>query len=312
MSPNRRVVVLAFLGWVLSAGFDGVRADSHADLSEARGAHVYARACVACHGIAGNGTGPAATYLDPRPRDFTRGTFKFRSTPSGEPPTDEDLIRTVEQGVPNTWMPAWKDILTEGEIRDVVGYVKGFSDAFSDDNPPAPIAISPEPEPTPATLDEGKSMYMIMQCWTCHGASGRGDGESAGRLTDDWGHDIRPYDFTRGNYKAGSDRRSVYKTFNTGLNGTPMPSYADAFFFGGEDIRNFETYEKAYSADEIRVLQDYLRTQPTMDAMLDMSEEEQERIVERRKWSLVHYVRSLSRGKGWFYRTFVQDTETTQ
>lgn len=311
MSLKCRVVVLAFLVWVLSAGFDGALADRHPNLSEARGARVYARACATCHGIAGDGDGPAAQHLDPRPRDFTRGTFKFRSSPTGEPPTDEDLIRTVEQGVPNTWMPAWKDILTEGEIRDVVSYVKGFSDAFSGDDPPTPIVISAGPEPTPATLDEGKSMYMIMQCWSCHGASGRGDGESAALLTDDWGHDIRPYDFTRGNYKAGSDSRSVYKTFNAGLNGTPMPSYADAFFFGGEDIRNFETYEKAYSADEIQALRNYLRTQPTMDAMLDMSDDEQESIVERRKWSLVHYVRSLSRGKGWFYRVFVQDTEKT-
>jgi len=64
-----------------------------------RGKAVYNRRCVGCHGKNGDGNGAAATFLDPRPRNFTLGSFKFRTTPSGSLPTDGDLYRTLTRGV---------------------------------------------------------------------------------------------------------------------------------------------------------------------------------------------------------------------
>ena len=80
---------------------------------------VYNHACAWCHGKDGRGDGPAAfsinKYLSPRPRDFTRGLFKLRSTPSGQVPTDDDLLRTIERGIPG-YMPSFRG-LTAGERR---------------------------------------------------------------------------------------------------------------------------------------------------------------------------------------------------
>jgi cytochrome c553 len=69
-----------------------------------QGRAIYIRRCSFCHGLMGDGEGPAAQFLDPRPRDFTLGTFKFRTTQSGELPTDEDLFRTVSRGLSGTGM----------------------------------------------------------------------------------------------------------------------------------------------------------------------------------------------------------------
>jgi cytochrome c oxidase cbb3-type subunit 2 len=300
-----RIVPIALLG-VCATAF----ADENSG-SELRGERVYRRACAACHGAAGDGDAPAATYLNPRPRDFTAGTFKFRSTPSGEPPTDQDLIRVVEKGVPSTTMPAWEGLLAERQISDVVAYIKSFSASF-DGAEPAPIEIPEEPAVTQQTISDGKSVYVIMQCWSCHGTEGRGDGATADRLKDDWGQPIRPYDFTGGTYKAGGDSRDIYKTFETGLDGTPMPSYADAFLYGSDSFTDFGVFERTYPASDVDALRAYLQTLRTMDALLDLPDAELEAIIARRKWSLVHYVRSLSRERGWAYKLFVEDTEVTR
>src|SRR5207247_1491942 len=73
----------------------------------ARGKEEFEEHCIGCHGVRGDGNGLAATFLFPRPRDFTIGVFKFRSTPSGSLPTDGDLFRTITRGVRWTAMPTW-------------------------------------------------------------------------------------------------------------------------------------------------------------------------------------------------------------
>ena len=123
---------------VLQAKVD--RLVSNAQL--ARGRKIYAEACAPCHGIRGDGKGPAAKRFDPAPRNFRRGTFKFRTTASGALPLDIDLERTVREGVPGTEMPRWKDVLSEQDIKIVVQYVKNFSPSFSDpDSLPLPEDI---------------------------------------------------------------------------------------------------------------------------------------------------------------------------
>ena len=192
-----------------------------------RGRIVYGRRCASCHGDKGDGNGPAATFLDPRPRNFTLGSFKFRTTPSGSLPTDGDLYRTLARGVRWTAMPTWHELPEKDRIA-VIAYVKTFSPRWKEEKPEPPIVIGDPPKATPELVARGKALYAQAKCWECHGDGGKGDGPSANQLRDDWKFPIRPADFTRGQFKAGGDVRDIYRTMTTGLDGTPMPSFADS------------------------------------------------------------------------------------
>ena len=87
----------------------------------------------------------AAPSLIPRPRrDFTLGLFKFKSTPHGQPPTDDDVKQIVASGLPASAMPYFRDLLSESGIDAVVAQVKQFSSAFSG-APPQGIVVPPRP-----------------------------------------------------------------------------------------------------------------------------------------------------------------------
>jgi len=192
----------------------------------ASGKSVYEQRCAVCHGVDGKGDGPAQAFLYPKPRDLTAGKFKIRSTPSL--PTDDDLLRIISNGIPGTAMPGWA-ALPMRERKDIVAYVKSLSPVFSQQPEPKPVRIPPTAKVTPALLELGKKFYVEAECLKCHGATGKGDGEAAGTLKDDWGYPILPYDFTiAGRMKGGNTVRDVYRTLVTGIGGTPMPSYADS------------------------------------------------------------------------------------
>ena len=204
----------------------------------ADGKKVYDRNCVICHGPAGDGKGlmgiihraqqngiVVAIY----PRDFTAAMFKFRSTPTGELPTDDDLLATVTDGIARSGMPSHKD-LTLQQRKDVVEYIKTFSKRWSEEEAPQPIKMGPMPDyvGTVASRDRGEEVYKMMQCYQCHGTTGRGDGPSSQNLEDNWGDKVLPFDFTSGPLKGGSSPDKIYRTFVTGLDGTPMPSFEDS------------------------------------------------------------------------------------
>src|SRR3984885_10486039 len=102
------------------------------------GKALYERYCTFCHGAYGDGTGDSAPYLDPKPRDFTKATFKCRSTPSGTLPLDSDLYDTISRGVHASGMPSWKP-LTRQERVDLIAYIKTFSPRFHEEPPVAQI-----------------------------------------------------------------------------------------------------------------------------------------------------------------------------
>jgi mono/diheme cytochrome c family protein len=191
---------------------------------------VYNHACAWCHGKDGRGDGPAYfsinKYLSPRPRDFTRGRFKLRSTPSGQLPTDADILRTLERGIPG-YMPSFIG-LTAGERRLAITAVKRFYPGFASATP-TPIALPEAPPLDAAAASRGRDLYESAGCPSCHGDRGRGDGGSAKQLKDETGLRILPADLrlpTR--FKNGGAPADVYRSLVTGLDGTPMPSYADA------------------------------------------------------------------------------------
>jgi mono/diheme cytochrome c family protein len=187
----------------------------------------YRRYCWGCHGEIGDGEGENAPWLDPKPRNFTLGIFKCRSTPTGTLPTDEDLYNTIGRGLITSGMPQWLP-LTKQDRVDLVAWVKHFSPRFVTEKPGTPIQVPPQPEVTADRIKAGKAVFDRVQCWKCHGVTGRGNGPSASTLTDDLGAPIKPYNFhdeTR--FKCGTSDEDLYKIFMTGLDGTPMPSWSD-------------------------------------------------------------------------------------
>ena len=87
---------------------------------------LYREHCVHCHGISGDGNGPTAAFLNPYPRDYRMGLYKFKSSKKGEKPTDDDLRRIINNGVPGTAMPSFA-LLPEAEVTALMGYVKYLS-----------------------------------------------------------------------------------------------------------------------------------------------------------------------------------------
>jgi cytochrome c oxidase cbb3-type subunit I/II len=199
-----------------------------ADTGDARnGKLIYERWCIGCHGAEGNGQGESAQYMATKPRNYTQGTFKWRTTPSGSLPLDSDLEHTLLNGVYGTYMPSW-GFLGERSREDVIAYIKTFAPRFASEKPQPPISIPPDPGYTDESVKRGAAVYQKYNCSQCHGAGGRGDGPSAHELKDDWGNDIVPYDLTKGHVKCGDMPTDIYRVFMTGLSGTPMPAFSDS------------------------------------------------------------------------------------
>ena len=187
----------------------------------------YRRYCVVCHGTLGDGNGESFPWVDPKPRDFQLGIFKCRSTPTGTLPTDQDLFDTIARGLDRSNMPQWSTF-TKQERADLVAWVKHFSPRWTNEKPGTPIQIPPEPAVTAERIKAGRDVFSRVQCWKCHGVLGQANGPSASTLQDDLGRPIAPFNFTDGTRpKCGDTDQDIYRIFMTGLDGTPMPSFAD-------------------------------------------------------------------------------------
>ena len=192
------------------------------------GRTLYMKYCSQCHGEKGDGEGYAALHLRPRPRNFTTGKFKIRTTPNGALPTHEDLVNVIRRGMPYTSMPAWPGF-SDKEVSDLADFVTTFSPDFSNpERAPKAVSFPSAPRSSKESIDTGKKLYEDNGCIKCHGNAGRGDGPSAPTLADEWGHPIRPADLTqRWTFRGGASREDIFRTMSTGLNGTPMPSFVD-------------------------------------------------------------------------------------
>lgn len=222
----------------------------------ARGQVVYEEWCIGCHGTSGRGDGQAAEWLDPKPRSFQSGRFKFRSTPNGAPPLVSDLVKTINCGLPGSSMPGFP-LLPEVDKRDVAEFVlhlmaigrvnkevrylveqEGESlddirrDQLDDLKADAlasmardakHVAIPAEPPVTQASLELGREIYQE-NCAACHGDDGRGYGPSSFTMRDWKDSEVLPRDFTEGVFRAGGTPRDIFVRMRTGITGTPMPS----------------------------------------------------------------------------------------
>ncbi|HJL73229.1 MAG TPA: c-type cytochrome [Nitrospinaceae bacterium] len=212
------------------------------DLLE-KGKKVYFKRCVWCHGVEGGGDGPSADRLFTRPRNFIQGTFKIRTTDSGQLPKDEDLFKTVKNGLPGSAMPAWGEFLKEDEIKAVIQFVKtlvqdrDFNDAEDEEVELMEFGSNPWGTTGPyhlgvpqEAIDAGKEIFTANKCFECHGGEGRGDGNPT--MKDDWGFPILAADWSqcwnfRGSRRNHFDPFNVVRTVSTGLNGTPMPNFRE-------------------------------------------------------------------------------------
>ena len=204
----------------------------------AHGKDIYEHRCFGCHGVTGDGNGPAATFMYKyRPRNFQLSVFKFRLV-KGPIPTDGDLMRTITRGVRGTAMPTWHALPIEDRLA-VIQYIKyelavDRSDpahpyAFFVEEPPGePLYVGDPPPPSKDLVAHGQEVWKQAKCWECHGETGQGDGAKAAGLKDDFGFPIRPANLTTGQFKSGPAVEDIFRTMSTGLSGTPMPSFADS------------------------------------------------------------------------------------
>ncbi len=236
------------------------------------GQAVYMKRCVQCHGVTGDGNGPAAVHLYPRPRDYTRAIFKFTSTPYGSRPRRQDLIDTVRRGVVGTSMPAF-DRISDKDVEAVVDYVLVLSqrgelefqlameaDASEELGPEyveeyvddvirvwteaeseLTHPLSPQPVLTEELAKLGREAFLSKGCSKCHGEDGRGHTkDNIGR--DSWGHATRAADLTSGMLRGGQEPIDVYRRIMNGINGTPMPGFSRALQDEPETIWNLVAY----------------------------------------------------------------------
>ncbi|MEE9295831.1 MAG: cytochrome c [Phycisphaerae bacterium] len=211
------------------------------------GRRTYNTRCLICHGREGHGDGSAANYLDTKPRDFTKAIFKYRTTPQGSFPRDEDLFRSISVGFPIYGMPSFH-YLSARQRWGLVYYVEklceaGFRKSLEDDGdsdpdeikeilderltPEKPLDVGNAPEWNDDAIARGKTVYQELQCATCHGDRGMGDGPSANDQTDVWGNELTPVPFALNPYfmKAGGRPRDIVRVLMTGVGGTGMPRF---------------------------------------------------------------------------------------
>jgi len=229
------------------------------------GKTVYVKWCAGCHGDNGAGDGAGARRMIPPPRDFTAGLYQIRSTASGELPTDADLLRAIDAGLPGTAMPGWQTRLSDRERRDVLAYIKTFSSFFADTTlhrTPLAFGGGPGGGGGAEALKVGRQFYDSIGCRKCHGDQGRGDGPSAPTLKDDAGHPIFAANLHENwRFNGGGSAEDIYHRLRTGLDGTPMPAFSDLVeqkFLSDEQLWRIAQYVRSLSPEEPPVVRDVI------------------------------------------------------
>ena len=194
------------------------------------GKYLFERNCLVCHGTRGDGKGEMAPTLQPKPRSFREGMFKFRTTPFGSLPTEDDLRHTIKHGLTGTAMGMFSQ-LTEEDVTNVIEYVKSFSRRWRKaENYAVPMTFPAEPEwfkeaaSKAAHAATGKALFQT-NCLACHGPDADGQGPAVPALKDIWEQPARPSDLRQPHLRCGDRPQDIYRVLTTGLNGTPMVSF---------------------------------------------------------------------------------------
>ena len=224
----RRLILIALLGFPLGNGAAEPAPPDFALYSQGR--YVYERNCMICHGERGDGNGEMSKEMVPKPRSFREGQFKFRSTPFGSLPTEQDLTHTIRGGLSGTAMGMFTQ-LQDSDVRSVIEYIKSFSRRWRKPENYAPPMPLPQPpdwltirKPAPEHTTRGKTLFLT-HCATCHGPEADGKGSVAAALKDAFGQPSHPSDLRQPHLRCGDNAIDIYRTLTTGLNGTAMISF---------------------------------------------------------------------------------------
>ena len=308
--------IILILGGLLM--FNLIYGQDAPEVSE-EGKEIYEKSCAHCHGTEGRGDGSAAENLLPRPRDFTSGLYKIRSTESGQLPTDQDLFDIITEGMPGSSMPGWETSLDTKERWEVVAYIKTFYSGFQEsETPPRQISLADKISYSKESVEIGKVLYTELGCIECHGNIGRGDGTSAPTLVDSWDFKTWPANLTQGwTFRGGSDPEDIFKRFIGGIAGSPMPAFeGDTFRHFGlteEESKRYapleskiENGEELTEEEQAEYDQLYEKWDTTVLAALDRAEgteltpetqklyDDAMKVVYEKSWHLANYVKSLS------------------
>jgi mono/diheme cytochrome c family protein len=187
------------------------------------GKKLYLANCQQCHGPEGKGDGSASAYLARRPRNFTDGLYKIKTSPPGWLiPRDEDIFGAIANGMSSSGMPPFMNILSDDERWSLTAYIKSLSDAFgAQENPPSLDFSNRVPYSAQSVL-RGENAYVRLRCIECHGLDG--SGASTNKLKDDYGEPIWPRDLTRPSTFIGRyNPEALYSRVTNGIPLTPMP-----------------------------------------------------------------------------------------
>lgn len=281
-------------------------------------AELYRLQCMHCHGNEGGADGPTARFLDPLPRDYRRGIFKYTALKDKARPRREDLLNTLTQGVYTTAMPNFRRF-SDAELHGLVDYVqllamRGETEMLLAANMISEEALTTEmvletyadvferwsgqdeklitfdgeiPAATQDLIDRGRDLFRDANrgnCFSCHGDDGRGNGIAAWRpMTDENGDPIVD--------ENGMPKKSRWT-------GMPLvePAYLDdwghpivprdlskgVFRFGRRPI---DIYRRIYAG---------INGTP-MPAIGESKDANGDPLLsDEDMWALVHYVRSLS------------------
>ncbi len=260
------------------------------------GKAVYDKRCVQCHGVTGDGDGPQAEYLDPLPRDYRRGIFKFTSTPIGSKPRRSDLIRTLKHGVPGTAMPAF-DRLLDRDMKSLVDYLyvlihrgelevslfiiadeeeeldqeyvqeviqEEILAAWKESEDSLVMPETKMPKYSPETIELGRQAFIRRGCAKCHGFDGRSKVES-----------YDPVEVAKALNEGKRDPRRLDVGNDTWGHPTYAADLTSGMFRGGD--RPLDIYRRIHSG---------INGTP-MPAFAESMAEELDTL-----WHLVHFLRS--------------------
>ena len=175
------VIVVIFLGISASRSV-GIEKPKPTEQLLELAKKVYSERCLIGHGEKGNGEGEMAHLLYPSPRDFTLAVFKIRSTPTGSLPLDEDIFKTLSEGMAGTAMVPFKDDMSDKERWSVIYFIKTFSKRWKEEKPEKPVLIGKPLPKTQELIAIGKEKFKDLKCWECHGEKGKGDGPKSDKL----------------------------------------------------------------------------------------------------------------------------------
>lgn len=230
----------------------------------ARGRELFLNQCSICHGEQGDGQGKFAYLMNPRPRNFKRGKFKL-STTQNLIPTDQDLMRTIQRGMPGSAMPPWDHLLL-ADLKALVRYIRHIHKTETqrrlqeqvsagriaadqvaeflalETEPGAPLSFPPEPLFDNLRWFNGRRLYLEA-CAACHGAAGEPVPEAV--KFDEDGYPVPPRSFVKGIFKGGNESHQLYARIVKGMAGTPMPAFEGSY--SDDDLCDLIKYVQSLS-----------------------------------------------------------------